>query len=190
MKSQMMTSGLLTQSLAEKSASNVDPLLLQTEKQKVAVFYQKLLYLIVEDSVIKFCKKGIETYIKTYVENFISLAYFRIPKFRKVFNDCILQKSCEPILEWKNSNFNLEIQQEDWESSVSQFFDWETYFYSHIPDSQDKRDSEKIITRVLYNDKWQFKLEKRTLAFFQIIAKLGEAIRMTVHQYSHQNIFW
>lgn len=116
----------------------------------------------------KFCREGLETYLKDSVEQFISFAYFRIPKFRKAFLDCVLKKSNEFIPEWSNTNWNINQPdpQEEEESSISHLFDWDTYFYSFVLDSQEKADAESALKRVLMNSKWQQKVEKRTVAFF------------------------
>ena len=89
----------------------------------------KLLYKALEDALTKFCRKGIEPYLKNFVEQFLSTAYFRIPKFRKVFLECILQKSNEMIPEWTNTNWNLD-SVEDEDSSLSHLINWDAYFYS------------------------------------------------------------
>ena len=66
---------------------------MKSERIKIANFYQKLLYTLVDDALSKFCRKGVEVYLRNYVEKFISIGFFRIPSFRKMFIDSILKKS-------------------------------------------------------------------------------------------------
>lgn len=68
----------------------------------------KWFYSTLDDAISKFCRKGIESYLKTYVEHILSIAYFRIPKFRKTFLECILKKSNDPIPEWTNTHWSLD----------------------------------------------------------------------------------
>jgi hypothetical protein len=100
------------------------------ERIKVARYYQKLLYSTLEDAINKFCRKGIEMYLRTYIERFFSIALFRIPDFRKIFIECILKKSNKPIEEWSHMSWNIDDPtSEDYNPSLSQFFEWGTYFY-------------------------------------------------------------
>ena len=61
-----------------------------------------------EDCITKFLRKGIEPFLKIYVETFLGLAYFRIPKFRDTFIKCILEKSNYELPEWSNAFWNLD----------------------------------------------------------------------------------
>jgi hypothetical protein len=79
-----------------------------SERSKIAKFYQKLLYSALDDCVGKFQRKGVELYLRNYIEKFISIAYFRVPEFRKHFIECILKKSNEPIEEWTNTSWPLD----------------------------------------------------------------------------------
>lgn len=60
---------------------------------KIASFYNKLLCNTLEDVMQKFCRQGIEPYLRAYIEKYISFALFRLPEFRKVFIETILRKS-------------------------------------------------------------------------------------------------
>jgi hypothetical protein len=59
--------------------------------------------------VNKFCKKGVEVYLRNYIEKFISIGFFRIPSFRKVFIESILKKSNNLIDEWVNISWNIDV---------------------------------------------------------------------------------
>jgi hypothetical protein len=66
----------------------------------------------------KFTLRAVDNYLKLYIENFIGIAYFRVPEFRKVFNECLLNKSNESIPEWVNSNWKLEEEMANEEASL------------------------------------------------------------------------
>ncbi len=73
-----------------------------------------------EDAITKFSRKGVELYLRTYIEKFISTALFRIPDFRKAFIDCILKKSNNPIEEWTNISWNIDGKlDKDYDASLS-----------------------------------------------------------------------
>jgi len=61
-----------------------------------------------EDAITKFCRKGVEMYLRNYIEKFIGTALFRIPLFRQTFIDSILRKSNFNIDEWKNISWGLD----------------------------------------------------------------------------------
>lgn len=87
------------------------------------------MYKTLEDVLTKFCRRGLEQYLKAYIGNFISIAFFRIPAFRKSFIECILKKSNDDIPEWINSNWSLDVNENEEESAITHVYDWENYFY-------------------------------------------------------------
>ena len=154
---------------------------IKKERTKIANFYQKLLFSLVDDAVNKFCRKGVEVYLRNYVEKFISIGFFRIPAFRKVFIESVLKKSNLPIEEWINMTWNIDANEDEgYEASAAQFYDWDTFFYDQLPESTEKKECNQILLRILYGSKWQSKLEKRTIAFFEIINKVVEYMHDTV----------
>lgn len=89
------------------------------------------MFTLVDDAVNKFCRKGVEVYLRNYVEKFISIGFFRIPSFRKAFVESILKKSDEKIDEWTNMSWNIDsVEEEGYEATASQYYDWDTYFYN------------------------------------------------------------
>lgn len=79
-----------------------------------------MLYKTLEDAITKFCRKGVELYLRNYIEKFISTALFRIPNFRKIFVETILKKSNNAIEEWKNISWNIEGgQEQNYDASAS-----------------------------------------------------------------------
>lgn len=59
------------------------------EKVKIAQYYQKLLYQILDDCLVKFCRRDVEPYLKSYLEICISIAFFRVPRFQAIFLECV-----------------------------------------------------------------------------------------------------
>jgi len=65
---------------------------IKQEKVKIAQFYQKLLFQILEDCLVKFTRKDVEPYMRSYIEICISIAFFRVPQFQKLFLDCVAKQ--------------------------------------------------------------------------------------------------
>jgi hypothetical protein len=103
----------------------------------VAQFYQKLLYQILDDCMIKFCRKDVEPYLRSYLEICISIAFFRVPRFQSIFLECI-QTAGEPveIPEWRGVNWDLDEEALS-EQGLVKLFDWQVQFYQHIPVSEE-----------------------------------------------------
>ena len=83
------------------------------EKGKIAVLYQKLLHQTLDDCLTKFTRKDVEHYLRSYLEICISVAFFRVPRFQKIFLSCI--KSAEDpdpekneISEWRNIDWEID----------------------------------------------------------------------------------
>lgn len=55
-------------------------------------------------------------------------------------------------------------------------FDWQLHFYSHIPHSGEYTEAQAIIKKIESNKKWQARVMKRSLAYFQIIKRWAEFI--------------
>ena len=73
-----------------------------------------------DDAINKFTRKGVEMYLRAYIEKFISVALFRIPPFRKAFVECILKKSNNKIEEWNNISWNIDGNtNEDYDPSLA-----------------------------------------------------------------------
>lgn len=67
-------------------------------------------------------------------------------------------------------------------------FDWEFQFFRHIPKngihSKDYQDSVRFLRRIEANKKWQTRVKKRSLAYFQIIKRWAELLKSTVKTFS------
>mmetsp|Transcript_33742 Transcript_33742/g.32783 ORF Transcript_33742/g.32783 Transcript_33742/m.32783 type:complete len:211 (+) Transcript_33742:1758-2390(+) len=148
-------------------------------KVQVASFYQKFLYQCLEDCLQKFCRKDVEPYIREYLEYCLTVTFYRVPEFQELFIKSILEKSDEPIQEWRGVDWDIHdaySREQLTHNSMLFFFDWESLFYKLIPNNEESKENGKILRRIIYKDTWQTRLKKRTLAFFQIIKKQCEII--------------
>lgn len=85
--------------------------------------------------MIKFCRKDVEPYLRSYLEICISIAFFRVPRFQTIFLECIaLQNQLDDkgnrieITEWRNINWEIdEDAQSNGEISTGlvKLFDWQ-----------------------------------------------------------------
>lgn len=62
-------------------------------------------------------------------------------------------------------------------AAISLVMDWSTYFHEAVPELDE---TSSLMRRVLFNQKWQDKIEKRTEAFYQIICKLIDLMHRQV----------
>jgi len=77
-------------------------------KCKAAIFYQRFLYQCLEDCLTKFCRKDVEPYVREYIEQTLTLAYYRVPEFQELFIQSILEKSDDPIEEWRGIDWDIQ----------------------------------------------------------------------------------
>jgi hypothetical protein len=153
-------------------------------------------FIVFNNMCLEFCLqrlakgKSVDKESKDFVEFFLPVAYFRIPKFRLAFIDAITQDFNE-----KQKAMN---QNEDEE--VGMFLDldpinslilWEIIFYhnlqislrdSNVPESEihDRlRDTQTIIDS---SSEWKDRLFKKGMAFYSMIEKLKTYIEIKVVQ--------
>lgn len=86
----------------------------------------------------KFTRKDVEPYLKSYLEICISLSFFRVPRFQRLFASCISQNLDMVIDEWKGMSWNLDDETDlNIEAGVASLYDWHSNFHSMIPDSME-----------------------------------------------------
>jgi len=149
----------------------------------------------------------VEPYLRSYLEICISVAFFRVPRFQKIFLDCI--KSAEDpdpekneITEWRHIDWDIDDEEdmlshrgsfgEDGHVGLFKLFDWELQFFKHLPKPQgtsglhqkDLDDAQRYIRHIESNKKWQARVKKRSIAYFQIIKRWAELLKSTVKTYS------
>lgn len=87
--------------------------------------------------------------MRIYIESVISLAFFRVIEFKKIFLECIAEKTGYDIPEWKNIDWDINdyFFDSDQESLVK-LFDWQENFFKYIPESDDKEEFEKHVKKL------------------------------------------
>lgn len=130
-------------------------------------------------------RKAEDFYRRDCIVFCIAIAYFKIPEFRKSFIDAITQKPIPEIEEielFMNSHSNKELisQNQQGNHIIDHFFNWETYFYDQIPDSEQKQKNLAILTEIITQKLWEEKLAKRGVAFFLIINRWAEYVQTIV----------
>jgi hypothetical protein len=94
--------------------------------------------MILDDCLVKFCRKDVEPFMKAYMEICISIAFFRVPFFQKLFMQCVakqpsVDKDGQPVVinEWRNMAWDLDEETDSNNSRGKNFdglmklFDWQ-----------------------------------------------------------------
>ena len=89
-----------------------------------------------------------------------------MPEFRDKFLQCCCSQNdrCEELE-------GVVDQEAEEPAAVSHALDWSAYFHEELPGAEE---DDKILRRVLLNLKWQEKLSKKTVGFYQILSRLVE----------------
>jgi hypothetical protein len=127
---------------------------------------------------------------KKFVEFFLSVAYFRIPKFRLAFLE-VIGKNIDLINGQITDHFeNVDISS----NPIISLIDWENLFYKKLSIHYAGHDLEDINEKLQETDKilekpdWQDRLSKRGLAFFSMIIRLEEYVQNKI--VVSRNIKW
>ena len=152
---------------------------LMSEKEKVAVKYQHLIYEGLRFSIEKLTRKAIDFYKKDFVTFNIAIAYFKVPEFREKFLHAIVTDPSKSFVELKNP-LHLRQDEEVKKTTIEHFFNWDDKFYKWIPESDLKSKNMKILSNILTMNKWEEKIAKRGVALFLIISKWAEYVKTTV----------
>lgn len=120
----------------------------------------------------KLSKKVNDESTKHFIEYFLSVAYFRLPQFRKAFLNCV------------SKDVNLCGIKEDLEHNdiltnpVLSLIDWQNLFFDKLNNIKDFNLPEKIteLDQILMTSAWQERISKRGLGFFYILSKLEKYI--------------
>ena len=96
-----------------------------------------------------------EPYLRNYLETFLSLAYIKIPAFRKIFLTCIFKKSNDTLEEWDCEDLS-EIEAEELDDVVL-IFDWQRDFYQPLKGQPfpELKEASQALRNVSLNTKWQ-----------------------------------
>ena len=81
-----------------------------------------------------------------------------------------------------------ETPREKYEGAIAHIFDWDRYFYSHLPkDNEQKKENDKILKYILENSRWHDRIKKRGVGFLLIITEWAKYVKQAVIK---RNIFW
>ena len=86
-----------------------------------------------------------------------------------------------------DSPYNAIINKK-YEGAIAHIFDWDRYFYSHLPkDNEQKKENDKILEHILENTRWHDRIKKRGVGFLLIITEWAKYVKQAVIK---RNIFW
>ena len=133
--------------------------------------------------------------MRSYLEICISVAFFRVPQFQGLFLECIRTADSDKLMEideWRNIDWSLDDEKHHTnDGGIFKLFDWDVQFFQHIPKTgpyqKDADDALRCLRRIEANKKWQIRVKKRGIAYFQIIKRWAELLKSTVKTYS---IMW
>jgi hypothetical protein len=77
-----------------------------TEKIKVGILFEKMIFTCLEDCLNKFCRKDVEPSVRSYIETVISISFFKVPFFNEMFLEC-LEDDIE-VPEWRGIDWALD----------------------------------------------------------------------------------
>ena len=134
--------------------------------------------------------KSVDKESKEFVEFFLPVAYFRIPKFRVSFLDAITQDFGE---KQKSKNEKIEEQVDEFINldPINSLILWDVIFYQKLqtslsdPNVQDTEINDKLRdtqTIIDSSSEWKDRLSKRGLGFYSMIGKLERYIQFKVVQ--------
>jgi hypothetical protein len=75
-----------------------------------------------------------------------------------------------------------------YEGAIAHVFDWERYFYSHLPDgNEQKKESDRILKSCIQSTKWHERIKKRGVGFLLIVTEWAKYVKTAVVR---RNVFW
>jgi hypothetical protein len=109
-----------------------------------------------------------------FVESFLSVAYFKIPKFRTFFLEAVSQGINEL------GDIKLDPRADTKQNPINYLIDWQNLFYDKIENLKTENeiiDREHETDAIFKKYNWKERLAKRGLALFSIIGKLEKYIQ-------------
>lgn len=150
------------------------------EKSKITENFIQFLNKCLEFTLNKLTRgKNNDQESKSFVEFFLSVAYFRIPVFKKMFLEAISKDITDTYLYKMEEG---EIQNDIDLNPINSLIDWENLFYKKLDtlnkeansDLNDKiKDSETLVAK----EEWKDRMSKRGLAFFSVVQNLEKYIQ-------------
>lgn len=132
----------------------------------------------------KLSRKVNDDNMKHFIEYFLSVAYFRIPKFRKAF----LKASSKDVdlSHLKEENDENCIPN----NPIVSLIDWQNLFYNKLASIKEIKLEEKLteIDQILLKSDWQERMKRRGLGFLFILSRLEKYISRRI--VTANNINW
>lgn len=105
---------------------------------------------VLADCLERFCRKDIDPFLRSYIETVISLAFFRLPFFNKIFLNCFFEDvENEVITEWQGVDWDINedaVLKKDVSGSISHLFNWKEYFFDHL--DGDRSEATKLMNKI------------------------------------------
>lgn len=85
-------------------------------------------------------------------------------------------------------NEDIKENEKGYEGAIAHIFDWDKYFYSHLPKSNEQKiENDKMLMQIIDNSKWHDRMKKRGVGFLLIITEWAKYVKAAVVR---KNIFW
>jgi hypothetical protein len=109
---------------------------------------------------MKFCRRNVDNYMRAYIENCISLSFFRVSRFKELFLNCVSERINVDIPEWKGITWDINDNSRamNFEESLIRFFDWHMNLFQHIENGPDVEEVANLIKKIESNRKWQIRV--------------------------------
>ena len=134
-------------------------------KMKVGLSYQNFLYNTLLKVLSKFSQKALNTNEKHFIENFVALAYFRIPEFRTEFLETFIEETKENPLIFEGWNEPKP------KPIASEFYDWEKNFHQFLKTSPKGIKHLQEFLAKLEEIEWKPSISKKEPLFFSLLAE-------------------
>lgn len=152
---------------------------LSIEPSKTALEYCEMMHEMLKLSLSRLLIKGIDKMTQKYVDKSLAISWFRIPEFRETIKELVKKKSYYSIEQWRNIESNLD---EESNHTICNPLNWDN-FHSRMP----KDSQSRSISKILKQESWRARIEKRGIAFFSFFE---EWIEHAHKQSASQHFIW
>lgn len=139
-------------------------------KKKIGLFYERILYLTLENVFFDLNREGICDYKRKFIEFFVSFSYFRIPSFR--------------IKLLKFLNKGQYVEKIDENEFIKSLLNWNNEFFNYLSDNN--KENKEILERAL-NLKWKGKFDSKKTFYFYFLIEWCEYVKA---KYNSNLIEW
>jgi len=164
---------------------------IKTDQLSVAKRYRDFLVDMLSQSLKRMEYKGIEMFQKELIENFLAIAFFRLPRFREqLLRILVLPDGAFDPEDLEKSEWLLRDKFDVYatDNPVLHLFDWKTSYHTPLEEHLTEKSMPKALEHILHQDKWKKRFEKRGTAFFLFFHEWIEHIYSTIVLREH--ILW